>query len=83
MSGGSWDYAYSKVLAAADMLAERLDGCSSESEEALLRLRLIEHMTALADVMKAIEWSDSGDTQPNAWVEPTRGFLSKAGIGNG
>ena len=37
MSGGSWDSSYSKLLAAADMLAESLDGCSSESEKTLLR----------------------------------------------
>ena len=75
MSGGSWDYAHAKVTLAALELFERETRHRTEVHP--LRRELIDHLYYLADVMKAIEWSDSGDTAPDDWVEKTQAFLDK------
>ena len=76
MSGGSWDYAHSKVRNMAQDLREPLvDQYGVWAEPHQLRIRLAEHMEALADVMKAIEWADSADTAADSWIEPTMKFL--------
>lgn len=72
MSGGSMDYAYSKVRMIAE---EFLEG----SEEPLRRV-LATELFELADVLRAIEWSDSGDTAPDEWKDHARNYLEKRGI---
>ena len=69
MSGGSWNYAYTHVRNFADDLIG--------GETHPLRMQLVSHMRDLADVMKAIEWSDSLDTMRDAWIAPTAAFLAK------
>ena len=69
MSGGSWNYAYEQVILAAEDLLD--------SDTNPLREKLVAHMLELAEVMKAIEWSDSGDTAFDAWVEKTKNFLDR------
>ena len=72
MSGGTMDYAYSKVR----MIAEQfLEG----SEEPLRRV-LATELFEIADVLKAIEWSDSGDTAPDEWKDHVRNYLEKRRI---
>jgi len=75
MSGGSWDYAYLKVLEAASSL----DIFNTADDE--VRCELVKHMHELATVMKAIEWADSGDTAGDSWVEPLREFLTRHDTG--
>ena len=52
MSGGSWDYLYSKVREAGERLAHDRDP---------LRRAMAPRVEALAVAMRAIEWNDSGD----------------------
>ena len=93
MSGGSWDYAYSKVRQFAEDLTvgyedddhqfadEQAEEAGEESEpfeQHPLRLKLSRHMLHLASVMRAIEWSDSGDTGPDHWVQIAEAFLNEA-----
>jgi len=58
MSGGAYDYAYSRVLNFADELRAEgdLDAASSE-----LREEFREHLRLVAETMRSIEWNDSGD----------------------
>lgn len=51
MSGGSMDYAYLKVYEAA----ERIDAKTDD------RARLREHLRKVAEALRCIEWTDSGD----------------------
>lgn len=54
MSGGSWDYFYSKL----EDVAVRL-----KCEDTPLRRAFGTHLIACSAALKAIEWSDSGDTE--------------------
>ena len=72
MSGGSMDYAYSKVR----MIAEQF----LEDSDDPLRRALATELFEIADVLKAIEWSDSGDTAPDEWQNHVRNYLDKRGI---
>ncbi len=51
MSGGSYDYAYSRVASFADDLRAATP----------LRRAFRDHLRAVAAAMRAIEWVDSGD----------------------
>jgi len=55
MSGGSWDYSFTKI----NDIAERL-----KDEKSPLRRALGEHLELISDAMKAIEWNDSDDWGP-------------------
>jgi hypothetical protein len=62
VSGGSYDYAYRRVLDFADDIdidtaGDYEDGRSSPAQRAAFR----EHLRKVAAAMKAIEWNDSGD----------------------
>lgn len=72
MSGGSWDYAYWKV----EGLAEGLIDSHPELAGHPLRVALHSHLEQLAEVVRDIEWSDSGDTAEDAWVQPLHAFLT-------
>lgn len=91
MSGGSWDYAYRKVL----NLAEDLDGGTEDPPEDWwesddddlpgqkypLRRALGKALEQLAEgPLKAIEWSDSGDYAEDDWIGPVREFLERRPI---
>ena len=91
MSGGSWEYAYQKML----RLAEDLDGGTEDPPEGWwmsddddppgqkypLRRALGKALEQLAmGPLKAIEWSDSGDYAEDGWIEPVREFLERRPI---
>ena len=40
-----------------------------------LRQQLYVHMSELSELMRLIEWCDSGDLDPNLWINPARRFL--------
>ena len=53
MSGGSWDYIYSRLqMDAVDRLCQ---------EKSPLRRAFGEHLAICCDALRAIEWVDSGD----------------------
>lgn len=92
MSGGSHNFAFTKVEFMAsdfgDIYNEEFDpdgSYSSEDHELRqhpLRVRLARFMIEeLSPVLKAIEWSDSGDTAEDHWVEITEAFLGRHSIG--
>ena len=70
MSGGSWDYAYSRIRDVADRLCR--PGQSVE------RRAMGAHVQRLSVAMKAVEWLDSGDTIGD--TKEIRAFL--AGFGD-
>lgn len=78
MSGGSMDYAYAKINAVADDIERSIAEGRSRPQ---LRRRLEEHLRECADVLRAIEWADSGDTGPDQWVEAARRLLEHEGRG--
>jgi hypothetical protein len=63
MSGGYYDYAYSKVVEFAEQLEAKLSDCAAPEyfPEIMLRLKFVGHLHNVAKAMKAIEWNDSGD----------------------
>lgn len=71
MSGGSWDYLYSRVADAASRLAE--DGDPK-------RAILAPHVERLAKALRAIEWVDSGDYGPGDEYAAIDAFLAGLGV---
>jgi hypothetical protein len=57
MSGGSYDYAYTK-------LGDFIDEFSRRRHGRPLRQAFLEHLLIVQKAMKAIEWNDSGDGDP-------------------
>ena len=87
MSGGSWGYAYWKVLEMAyDLDAGDEDDCRDNEDEnrvnpSPLRRALGKALENLAEeALKSIEWSDSGDYAHDDWVDPVREFLERRPI---
>lgn len=66
MSGGSYEYAYQKVMRFADALRSGEDFCGDRrkipEKNRTLRKLLAHHLDAVAEAMRAIEWTDSGDS---------------------
>lgn len=66
MSGGSYEYAYQKVQRFAEAMrsGEDFDGDKREvpAKNRTLRKMLAHHLDAVAEAMKAVEWTDSGDS---------------------
>jgi hypothetical protein len=60
MSGGSYDYAYTRVEEMARKLRPE-GGCPSLCAEPALRELFREHLWRVAKAMYAIEWNDSCD----------------------
>lgn len=58
MSGGSYDYFYSKLHDMAQEMRVK-GGCDAASPA--LRRAFAAHLVLCADACKAIEWNDSGD----------------------
>lgn len=59
MSGGSYDYIYSKIDEFADAISTLDTGCGHSS--ASLRRAFKAHLHLVAKAARAIEWNDSGD----------------------
>lgn len=68
MSGGSYDYAYSKL----DDLAGRI---KSRARGNALRLAFAHKLSKMAEAAKAIEWHDSGDWGEEDELEALRAVL--------
>lgn len=71
MSGGSWDYAYQRVQDVAD----RFRG----SREATRRA-FGEHLAKCAEVMRVVEWVDSGDSTSPADTDAIREVIGAGPI---
>jgi hypothetical protein len=80
MSGGSFNYAYNKVVEFADDLEIKLDQHDKVNEYGetpydfspiiLHKLREIEHIARhTANLMKEVEWLYSGDTGENTFLK--------------
>jgi hypothetical protein len=72
MSGGSWDFLYSKVADAADRLIDEDDLEDSENitpEAKLLREKFGQHLRLVAEALHDIEWVDSGDCSPGEEID--------------
>lgn len=65
MSGGHYDYAYFKAEDFSDHI-ELEDLCDYSARE--LRVAFKQHLLDVANAMKAIEWNDSGDGDPDEQV---------------
>ena len=94
MSGGSWNYAYSKVWQAGeDLIAGEEDDfycmehyssgcwktCDGEKHyrQHPLRVEFGMYLLEVAEVMQAIEWSDSGDFAHDAWIGHVEKHLAR------
>ena len=55
------DYAYAKIDIAEEELLRSIRERGNHPE---LRKELAEHLHACSEVLRAVEWSDSGDTAP-------------------
>lgn len=65
MSGGSYDYAFSKINAFANEVERRAR--EPETQGRNLRLAFARHLRKVADAAYQLEWADSGDT---SWPDP-------------
>lgn len=76
MSGGHYDYAYVRVQEMADAMADALPSLPARGRgiNRPLRRRVIAHLRAVADLMRAVEWEDSGDGAD--WEGLARDLLS-------
>lgn len=63
MSGGAYNYAYAAVHVFAEKMA--IDSQLADYTDPELRRRFRDHLTAVAEAMKAIEWNDTGDGARN------------------
>jgi hypothetical protein len=66
MSGGSWDYVYHRINEAGDRLCNEKDP---------LRRSLGKKVNELAEVMRTIEWVDSGDSSSPEDTDAIKAFL--------
>lgn len=92
MSGGSHDYAYSKINMISELFGDiykrSMEDCGGEkpSRDAAmrkhpLRVALAKFMAEeLSPVLRSIEWSDSGDSAPDGWIDDALRFFEKHGI---
>ena len=74
MSGGSMNYAYSRLR----MVAEELEASANDGNHPGLRREVAEYIEKAVEVVRAIEWSDSCDTGPEDWVPSARRLLGAA-----
>jgi hypothetical protein len=68
MSGGSYDYAYTRVQDMAEML--------TSAKETALRRAFGEHLKKVAVAMQAVEWVDSNDCAPGHEDDPIRACIA-------
>lgn len=76
MSGGSYDYAYSKI----ESLAEDVERWARDpnTKGRNLRLAFARHLRKVAKAAYELEWADSGDTGWPDPVEHIRAVISPA-----
>lgn len=76
MSGGHYDYAYCRVEEMARTMEEELPKLPARGRgiNRPLRRRVIAHLQAVAELMRAVEWEDSGDGAD--WEGLARDLLS-------
>lgn len=76
MSGGAYDYAYVRVQEMADAMEQALPNLPARGRgvNRPLRRRVIAHLRDVAELMRALEWEDSGDGA--AWEGLARELLS-------
>jgi hypothetical protein len=78
MSGGSFDYAYSRAQSFAMDLEARLDDGSEWEPETVRRLRLlVEAVRSAADGMHAAEWLYSGDIGEDTFMARTEALVPR------
>ena len=70
MGGGSFDYAFNRLVTFADELEQKLDDeLHPGNAEVRLRLRrLVSEARRLAPIMKEAEWLYSGDTGEDTFL---------------
>lgn len=68
MSGGSYDYAYSRIARLADEIEENISANLSQATK-ILRRRFAEHLRLVAKAAHDIEWVDSSDYGPNDEID--------------
>lgn len=63
MSGGHYDYAFHRVEEMAQAMEEGLPNLPARGPgiNRPLRRRVIAHLKDVAELMRALEWEDSGD----------------------
>jgi hypothetical protein len=66
VSGGSYDYLYSKIALLADAIEERSESYSDEmsAEQIKHRARFVRLLRLVCKAAYDIEWVDSGDCSP-------------------
>ena len=74
MSGGSMDYAYAKL----QTVVEDLEASADSGNHPNLRREVAGYIEKAVEAVKAIEWSDSGDTGPEDWVPSAKTLLVAA-----
>ncbi len=77
MSGGAYGYAYNKVRDMATQLADQEDAYGdpvTPDENTTSRLKLSGLLDRVADVMRAVEWADSGD---DPWTDALRAEIAR------
>lgn len=72
MSGGSMDYAFSRVNEAIEALVE---STSRGGNHPVLRRRLSRHLQACSEALRVIEWADSCDYGPDDWLTAAEAVL--------
>lgn len=79
MSGGSFDYAYEKVVSFANDLKESLENEPDfYSQLVVNKLKEIERIAdKTAKLMKEVEWLYSGDTVEESFMERVREIEEK------
>jgi hypothetical protein len=77
MSGGSYDYAYNRVLDFSHDLDRNTDDSPDlPAEVADIRRQFAAHVRLVAEAMRAVEWVDSSDWSAGDEVEPIRRVLA-------
>ena len=76
MSGGAYGYAYTKVRDMATQLADKENrwGEVMVDDNTPYRLQLSGLLGRVADLMRAVEWADSGDDE---WTDALRGEITR------
>lgn len=75
MSGGTYDYCYSRVEQLGEDILEHLDNGEyyEENLEAKTKVREIANqLIKLSKLAKAVEWWASGDTSPKDFLETVK-----------
>jgi len=84
MSGGHYDYAYWKVSDFAESCAQPQNTWDFDKQQDVqvpvdnleLREKLAKHLRKVAEIMRAVEWCDSGDTGEDTLKIQLEEFLS-------